>query len=66
LRKIVGPYAFVKDEQWSVVRMKEEFHARFVAILQIIYQWKQLAYFSNKIAITFDLANRDNLLIGVP
>jgi hypothetical protein len=34
------------------------FHARFIAILQIIYQWERLAYFSNRIAITSDLANR--------
>jgi hypothetical protein len=39
--------AFVENEQWSVVRMKEEFHARFVAILQIFYHRKRLAYFSN-------------------
>jgi hypothetical protein len=32
--------------------MKEEYHAMFVAILQIIYQQKRLAYFSNHIAIT--------------
>jgi hypothetical protein len=38
LRKIVSPYAFVKNEQWSVVCMKEEFHVRFATILQIIYQ----------------------------
>jgi hypothetical protein len=37
--------------------MKEEFHLRFVAILQIIYQREWLAYFSNHIVITFDLAN---------
>jgi hypothetical protein len=36
----------------------EEFPTRFVAILQIIYQQKMLAYFSNMIIITFDLANR--------
>jgi hypothetical protein len=38
--------------------MKEEFHARFVAILQIIYQRERLAYFNNWIAITFDLVNK--------
>jgi hypothetical protein len=36
LRKIPRPHAFVEDEHWSVVRMKKEFHARFVTILQII------------------------------
>jgi hypothetical protein len=37
--------------------MKEEFHAEFVTIFQIIYQRKWFAYFSNKIVITFDLSN---------
>jgi hypothetical protein len=38
--------------------MKEEFHAIFSAILQILYQRERLTYFNNQIAITFDLANR--------
>jgi hypothetical protein len=38
--------------------MKEEFHPRFVAIMQIIYQREWLAYFNNHITITFDLANK--------
>jgi hypothetical protein len=38
--------------------MKEEFYARFITILQIIYQREKLVYFNNQIAITFDLANR--------
>ncbi len=46
----------------SVVHMKEEFYARFVAILQILYQKERLAYFSNRIAITFDLANKGQLV----
>ncbi len=58
LKRIVGPHAFVKNEQWSVVCMKEEFYARFITILQIIYQREKLVYFNNQIAITFDLANR--------
>jgi hypothetical protein len=33
LKKITGPHAFVENGQWSVVCMKEEFHAKFVAIL---------------------------------
>jgi hypothetical protein len=33
---IGGPHAFVENERWSVVHMKEEFHARYVAILQIL------------------------------
>jgi hypothetical protein len=27
LKKIAGPHAFVENEKWSVVCMKEEFHA---------------------------------------
>ncbi len=38
LKKIASSHAFVENEQWSVVHMKEEFHVRFVTILQIIYQ----------------------------
>jgi len=38
--------------------MKEEFHARFAIILQILYQREKLAYFSNWITITFDLTNK--------
>jgi hypothetical protein len=37
--------------------MKEEFHARFVVILQILYKKERLIYFSNRITITFDLTN---------
>ncbi len=54
---IAGPDAFVNKEQWNVIRMKEEYHTRFVAILQIVYQRKRLAYFNNHIA-TFNLANK--------
>jgi len=38
--------------------MKEEYHAKFVAILQIIYQHERLAYFSNHITITLNLTNK--------
>jgi hypothetical protein len=38
--------------------MKEEFHARFAAILQILYYKEWLTYFSNQIAIIFYLANK--------
>jgi len=62
LKKIVGPHAFVENEQWSVIYMKEEFHARFAAILQIIYQRKKLAHFNNMIAITFDLGSKRQLV----
>jgi hypothetical protein len=33
LKITARPHVFVENEQWSVVHMKEEFHARFVAIL---------------------------------
>jgi hypothetical protein len=36
---------------------EEEFHAKFVAILQIPYQRKWLAYFRNWNVISFDLGN---------
>jgi hypothetical protein len=49
LKKIAGPHAFVENEQWNIVPMKEEFHARFATILQILYQREWLAYFSNRI-----------------
>jgi hypothetical protein len=42
--------------------MKEEFHARFATILQILYKRERLAYFNNLIAITFDLANMGQLV----
>jgi hypothetical protein len=58
LKKIAEPHAFVENEQRNALRMKEEFHPRFLAILQIIYQCEQLTYFINRIAITFDLANK--------
>jgi hypothetical protein len=32
-KKIADPYAFLENEQWSVVCMKEEFHAKFATIL---------------------------------
>jgi len=38
--------------------MKEEFQAIFVALLQILYRRERLSYFSNQIAITFDLTNK--------
>jgi hypothetical protein len=38
--------------------MKKNHHARFAAILQIIYQQERLAYFNNHIAITLNLANK--------
>jgi hypothetical protein len=42
--------------------MKEEFHVRFVAIMQILYQRERLVSFNNRIAITFDLANMGQLV----
>jgi hypothetical protein len=38
--------------------MKEEYHARFATILQIIYQQERLIYFNNRIAIILNLANK--------
>jgi hypothetical protein len=38
--------------------MKEEFHARFGAILQFFYQRKWLTYFSNMIVIIFYQAKK--------
>jgi hypothetical protein len=42
--------------------MKEEFHAIFIAILQIIYEREGLTYLNNQIVITFDLANKGQLV----
>ncbi len=58
LKNIIGLDAFVNKEQWSIIRMKEEYHAKFVVSLQIIYQRERLTYFSNCIAITLNLANK--------
>jgi hypothetical protein len=52
----------VENEQWNVVHMKEEFHVRFVAILQIIYQQKRSVYFNGMIVFSFDLANKGQLV----
>jgi hypothetical protein len=38
--------------------MKEKYHVRFATIVQIIYQREKSAYFSNRIAIIFNLANK--------
>jgi ABC-type dipeptide/oligopeptide/nickel transport system ATPase subunit len=58
LKNIVGLDAFVNKEQWNVIWMKEEYHAKFATILQIIHQRKMLAYFSNRITITLNLTNK--------
>lgn len=58
MKQITSPNVFVENEMQSVIWMREEFHPRFVAILQTIYQRERLAYFNNHITITFDLANR--------
>ncbi len=57
-KNIIGLDAFVNKEQWSIIRMKEEYHARFATILQIIYQCESLTYFCNHIAITLNFANK--------
>jgi hypothetical protein len=36
----------------------EEYHVKFAAILQIIYQRERLAYFNNHIAISLNLVNK--------
>jgi hypothetical protein len=46
--------------------MKEEYHAKFTTILQIIYQQERLAYFSNCIAITFKWQTKGKRSIGAP
>ncbi len=38
--------------------MEEDYHAKFVIILQIIYQCERLTYFSNHIAITLNMVNK--------
>jgi hypothetical protein len=38
--------------------MKEECHARFATILQIIYQIENLTYVNNRITIILNLANK--------
>jgi hypothetical protein len=53
---------YKSNEQWRVICMKEEFHARFAIILQLFYQREWLMYFSNKIAITLDLTNKRQLM----
>ncbi len=58
LKNIAGSDVLVNKEQWSVIWMKEEYHTKFVTILQIIYQWERLVCFSNHIAITLNLANK--------
>jgi hypothetical protein len=65
LKNIVGLDVFVEKDQWSVIHMKEEFHAKFATILYIIYQWKKLVYFNNKIAISFNLENQSKMSIGI-
>jgi len=41
--------------------MKEEYHARFVTILQIIYKQERLAYFSNLFAIILNLEKKGKI-----
>ncbi len=40
LKKLAGSNAFVENEQWNIIHMKQKFHPWFVNILQIIYQNK--------------------------
>jgi len=59
IKSIAQLDAFINKKQWNVIWMKEEYHARFATILQIVYQRKRLTYFSNRIATTFNLANKE-------
>jgi len=43
-KNIARPDAFVEKEHWSIICMKEEFHAKFAIILYIILL---MAYFNN-------------------
>jgi hypothetical protein len=61
LKNIVGLNVFINKEQWSVIQMKEAYHNMFVGILQIIYQWERLTYFSNCFAIALNLANKGKI-----
>ncbi len=45
LKKIASPHAFIENEQWNVICMKEEFHAKFVAILQFFLSKKAINIF---------------------
>jgi hypothetical protein len=38
MKNITRLDAFVNKEQWNVIRMKEDYHAKFTMVLQIIYQ----------------------------
>jgi hypothetical protein len=66
LKNVIGSDAFVNKDQWNIIQMTEEYHARFVTILQIIYQREKLTYFSNRIAIILNLANKGKKTTGVP
>jgi hypothetical protein len=33
LKNIAGPDAFINKEQWNMIQMKEEYHAKFVTNL---------------------------------
>jgi hypothetical protein len=60
-KNIVGLDVFINKEQQSIIWMKEEYHTKFVTILQIIYRWERLAYFNNYFAITLNLANKGKI-----
>jgi len=46
-----------------MIQMKEEYHAKFTTILQIVYQQERLAYFSNCIAIIFNKQGEEGQLV---
>jgi hypothetical protein len=58
LNNMIGLDPFINKEQWSIIWMKEQYHAKFATILQIIYQRERLTYFSNCIPITLNLENK--------
>jgi hypothetical protein len=53
----MGPKAHVSKEQWSVSKMMLLYNAKFIALLQIIYQWEMVSYFSNMNVIVFMIEN---------
>jgi hypothetical protein len=53
----MGPRPHVGKEQWSVPKMMLPYNAKFIALLQIIYQTEMVSYFSNMNVIVFMIIN---------
>jgi hypothetical protein len=51
------PRAHVGKEQWNVSQMMLPYNAKFIALLQIIYQREMVNYFSNMNVIVFMIVN---------